>query len=207
MPVLTRERFESGETYAQVRERIVANGGRILTALEAGERAAAAAEVDLSAFSSLSEPVKVLVISEDWCGDCTDNLPVLNRIAEETGKLDFRVFARDENLDLADQFLKEGKYRSIPVIVVLDENLDPVSHVIERPSTVTEMRLKKRQELHEAHPELGGFGAAPDQLSDEVRDARGKAESALKAETAPWAVAEVVRWVGNALSPAAAATA
>lgn len=207
MPVLSQQRFESGETYAQVRERIIANGGRIQTALEAGERAAAAADVDLSTFSSLNEPVNVLVISEDWCGDCTDNLPVLNRIAEETGKLNFRVFARDENLDLADQFLKEGKYRSIPVIVVLDDNLDPVNHLIERPSTVTELRLKKRQELHEAHPELGGFSTAPDQLSDEVRDARGKAEAALKAETAPWAVAEVVTWVGRALSPAATATA
>lgn len=206
MPVVSQERFESGETYAQMRERIVTNGGRIQTALEAGERAAAAADIDLSSFSNLNEPVKILVISEDWCGDCTDNLPVLNRIATESGKLDFRVFARDENLDLADQFLKEGKYRSIPVIVVLDENLDPVNHLIERPSTVTELRLKKRQALHEAHPELGGFGTAPDQLSDEVRDARGRAESALKAETAPWSVAEVVTWVGSALSPAAAAT-
>lgn len=207
MPVVSQERFNSGETYAQVRERIVANGGRILTALEAGERAAAAADLDLSTFTSLSEPVKVLVISEDWCGDCTDNLPILNRIATETGKLDFRVFARDENLDLADQFLKEGKYRSIPVIVVLDEQLDPVNHVIERPATVTALRLKKRQELHEAHPELGGFATAPDQLSDEVREARVKAEAATKAETAPWAAAEVVRWLGSALSPAAAATA
>jgi hypothetical protein len=207
MPVVSQERFNSGETYAQVRERIFANGGRIQTALEAGERAAAAADLDLSAFTGLNEPVKVLVISEDWCGDCTDNLPILNRIATETGKLDFRVFARDENLDLADQFLKEGKYRSIPVIVVLDKNLDPVNHVIERPSTVTELRQKKRQELHEAHPELGGFTTPPDQLSDEVRDARVKAEAATKAETAPWAAGEVVRWIAGALSPAAAATA
>jgi thiol-disulfide isomerase/thioredoxin len=203
MPVLTQERFDSGETYAQVRERVQTNGGRILAGFEAGERATAAAEVDLSAFTSLDTPVKILVISEDWCGDCHDNLPILNRIAEETGKVDLRIFARDENLDLADQFLKEGKYRSIPVIVVLDENLEAVNHLIERPSTVTELRLKKRQELHESHPELGGFATAPDQLSDDVRDARAKAETALKAETAPWSVGEVVNWVGNALSPVA----
>ncbi|CAN5476911.1 thioredoxin family protein [soil metagenome] len=207
MPVLTQERFDSGETYAQVRARVESNGGRILAGFEAAERATAVAEIDLSSFTSLDTPVKVLVISEDWCGDCHDNLPILNRIAEETGKVDLRIFARDENLDLADQFLKEGKYRSIPVIVVLDENLEAVNHLIERPSTVTALRQKKRQELHEAHPELGGFATAPDQLSDEVRDARGKAESALKAETAPWAVSEVVNWVGSALSPAAVATA
>jgi thiol-disulfide isomerase/thioredoxin len=203
MPVLSRERFDSGDTVQQVRERIFAGGGRQKAAFEAGDRAAAAADVDLSAFSSLEKPVDILVISEDWCGDCHDNLPILERIANDTGKANVRVLGRDDNLDLIDQFLKEGKYRSIPVIVVLDENLDAVNHLIERPASVTEVRTQKRQELHAARPELGGFATAPDQLSDEVRDARVKAEAALKAETAPWAVSEVVNWVGGALTPAA----
>ena len=87
MGLLSQERFDQGETYAQVRERIVAGGGRQAYALEYGEWAAQNVEADYSAFSSLDQPLNVLVLSEDWCPDCTDGLPIINQIAEQTGKL------------------------------------------------------------------------------------------------------------------------
>jgi hypothetical protein len=64
----------------------------------------------------------LLALSEDWCGDAVNLLPVLAQLAEEAPRLDFRVLSRDENLDLMDAHLTGGKSRSIPVVLVLDEN-------------------------------------------------------------------------------------
>ena len=57
-------------------------------------------------------------------------------MAEAAGKWDVRVFCRDENRDLADLWLKEGKYRSIPVIAFLDEKMDEIACYVEKPAAV-----------------------------------------------------------------------
>jgi len=63
----------------------------------------------------------LLALSEDWCGDAVNLLPVLARLAEEVPDLDFRVLTRDQNLDLMDAHLTGGRSRSIPVVLLLDD--------------------------------------------------------------------------------------
>ena len=62
----------------------------------------------------------LLVLSEDWCGDAVNTVPVLAKLAELSPNLDIRVLARDHNLDLMDAHLT-GTSRAIPVVIVLDE--------------------------------------------------------------------------------------
>lgn len=62
---------------------------------------------------------RLLVLSEDWCGDASNTVPVLARLAEATPNLDLRLLARDENLDLMDAHLTNGG-RSIPAVILLD---------------------------------------------------------------------------------------
>lgn len=64
---------------------------------------------------------KVLVISEDWCGDAMMNLPILKHISEALN-LEIRVFHRDEDTDLIDQYLTNGTARSIPIFIFLNDN-------------------------------------------------------------------------------------
>jgi hypothetical protein len=64
----------------------------------------------------------LLVLSEDWCGDAVNTVPVVARLAELAPNLDLRVLARDHNLDLMDSHLT-GTARSIPVVIALDEDL------------------------------------------------------------------------------------
>ena len=64
---------------------------------------------------------KVLVITEDWCGDAMMNLPILKRVSEELN-LEVRVFHRDDDTRLIDQYLTNGKSRSIPIFVFMFEN-------------------------------------------------------------------------------------
>lgn len=63
---------------------------------------------------------KVLVITEDWCGDAMMNLPILKHISEKVN-LDVRVFHRDDDTRLIDQYLTNGKSRSIPIFVFMND--------------------------------------------------------------------------------------
>ena len=64
-------------------------------------------------------PWRLLVLSEDWCGDASNTVPVIARLAEAAANLDLRILARDENLDLMDAHLTTGS-RGIPVVILLD---------------------------------------------------------------------------------------
>jgi hypothetical protein len=60
-----------------------------------------------------------LVLTEDWCGDAVNTLPVLAAISNRARNLDLRILARDANPDLMDGH-RTGKSRSIPIVIVLD---------------------------------------------------------------------------------------
>ena len=60
-----------------------------------------------------------LIITEGWCGDAAQNVPVIEKIAAESGKIDTRYILRDENLELMDEFLTDGA-RSIPKLIAID---------------------------------------------------------------------------------------
>jgi len=51
---------------------------------------------------------------------------------ESAPHIEMRIFLRDANPDLMDQFLKEGRYRSIPVYVFFDEQMNELARFIER---------------------------------------------------------------------------
>ncbi len=64
----------------------------------------------------------LLALSEDWCGDAVNILPVISRLAEWLPNVDLRVLSRDENLDIMDAHLTNGTSRSIPIVILLDED-------------------------------------------------------------------------------------
>ena len=120
-------------------------------------------------FKSLPKQLRVLVLAEDWCGDVVANLPILGRLDKEVPTLDVRIFYRDQNLDLMERWLNQGKYQSIPVFVFFDENFRELGHWIERPASVTERRAAERKKIFAAHPEFGSPDAPVDQLPEDVR--------------------------------------
>ncbi len=66
---------------------------------------------------------KVLAISEDWCGDAMMNIAILKHISELLD-LEVRVFHRDQDTDLIDQYLTNGKARAIPIFVFLNDQYE-----------------------------------------------------------------------------------
>jgi len=197
MPV-TKERFGEGLTYEAYKAQMTRNRERF----ESNEQTVELSSDDLAFFSQLAQPLRVLVLAEDWCGDVVANLPILGRLAAESGKLDIRVFLRDQNLDIMEQYLKDGKYRSIPVFVFFDEGFEELGHWIERPASVTEQQAQFRHELFANDALLADF--APDtpvaQLPEEARSRVQQATAAFREQNRARFDREVVREIRTVLS-------
>lgn len=66
-----------------------------------------------------------IVIAESWCGDAAQILPVINKMAQVSNKINLRIVLRDENEYLMNQFLTNGT-KSIPKLIIIDKESDEV---------------------------------------------------------------------------------
>jgi len=79
-----------------------------------------------SAIEHLKEKYKLLVITEGWCGDAAQIIPIFNKMAlAAPGKFELKFVLRDKNLPLIDAHLTNGG-RAIPVLLILDETAEKV---------------------------------------------------------------------------------
>lgn len=83
---------------------------------------------------------KILIISEPWCGDASSTVPALAKFLE-AGNIDYRIFLRDSDLSLIDQFLTNGT-QSIPKVLILNDQLEVVNTWGPRPKYGTELLEK-----------------------------------------------------------------
>jgi hypothetical protein len=95
-------------------------------------------EVALQEFQKITIPQTWLVLTEGWCGDAAQNLPVLNKIAATSDKIDLKIILRDDNLPLMDLFLTNGG-RSIPKLIALDKDNNVLNSWGPRPDTAAKM--------------------------------------------------------------------
>lgn len=188
MGSMTADRFAKGQTYDEFKASMTRNRERF----DANEARVKIGADDLRGFQA-AQPLHVVALAADWCGDVIANLPVLGRVARECSTLDLRVFERDANADLMDQYLNQGQYRSIPVFAFFDSDWNEVGVFIERPDAVTELRARKRREIFDAHPEFGSPDAPVDQLPENVRARLMEELQKMREDTTDLANAEVIR--------------
>jgi len=77
-------------------------------------------EENIQRLLTLKSKYTWLVLSEGWCGDAAQILPILNKLAMITPNIDLKIVFRDENEALMNMFLTNGG-KSIPKLIVLDE--------------------------------------------------------------------------------------
>ncbi len=129
--MVTKERFERGLTLQQYVDHMSVNRERFVEALDQVTIRPDEAQM----LDRLGETRRVLVISEDWCGTCLAHVPFVAKLVEGRANIEMRLFPRDANLDLMDQYLKKGRYRSIPVFAFFDEHMNELARFLEtRPS-------------------------------------------------------------------------
>ena len=81
-----------------------------------------------------------LVITEGWCGDAAQILPIIKLMSEASENIALKIVLRDENEVLMNQFLTNGA-KSIPKLLILDENLNLINHWGPRPEAAKNLIL------------------------------------------------------------------
>ncbi len=76
-------------------------------------------------FQFLNYPITWLVLSEAWCGDAAQILPVLNKLANLNESIDLKIILRDEHPDIMNAFLTNGG-RGIPKLIFVDQHTSKV---------------------------------------------------------------------------------
>lgn len=70
---------------------------------------------------NLEDTFIFMVITEGWCGDSAQVLPMINKVAEGSENLDLRIVLRDENEAVMNQFLTNGS-KSVPKLIILEKD-------------------------------------------------------------------------------------
>ena len=164
-PVISPERLATAYSYATYRQlidEVVAQGKT--TGPQQSEELTAFTALNVQRMSRLDKTVKLLpelsaaaasltgsyvglIITEGWCGDAAQLVPVIEAVAQASaGHLRTAYVLRDDNLDLADEYLTNGS-RSIPKLVVLHaDTLTEVLHWGPRPAEAQALLLKLKAE-------------------------------------------------------------
>ena len=181
--VVTPERYAQGMTYEEYMDSIKVNKNRFEEYYANVKLQPGQAEKLRELAAAAGGPARMMVIGEDWCGDVVRELPVLARVAEAAG-LELRIFPRDENHDIMNEYLKEGLYMSIPVAVFYDKGHDYICHWIER----SQVANREQGEIEAA------IRAEQPDISDQDFGRQRRARTAAKAED--WQRATVDELVG-----------
>lgn len=73
--------------------------------------------------NSIGEKQNWILITESWCGDAANGVPILSALSELDSKINLRIVLRDSNPELMDKFLTNGG-RSIPKLIVADDDFE-----------------------------------------------------------------------------------
>lgn len=193
--VITLERFAKGKTFQEY----IDSGIRNRELFERNYRDTAVTAAQQAALKALAArprgPHHVAVIGEDWCPDVYRGLGVAQRIAEAMGA-ELRMFERDQNKDMMAEYLKDGEFESIPVVIFYDRDHRELGHFIERPALANEQIHQTRDVLGDTSPEGIARQLGHEPSEDEIKAARAAARDRYlewqKGETwAGWRVATI----------------
>ena len=151
--VVTPERFGQGFSYDDYLAQIKVNKDRFAGFYNGFQLKPEDAALFRALASRPSGPAKMLVLGEDWCGDVVRGLPVLARVAEAAG-MAMSIFPRDLNHDIMNEFLKEGKYMSIPVAVFYTRDHRYICHWIEKPAVAEREMEEIEQAIRAGNPQI-----------------------------------------------------
>ena len=76
-------------------------------------------EETLAGLARTRRPLLWLVLTEAWCGDAAQVIPVLHKMSRAAGNIELKLILRDEHPAVMDAFLTNGG-RSIPKLIMLD---------------------------------------------------------------------------------------
>jgi hypothetical protein len=87
----------------------------------------------ISSLKKSKKKVNILLISEGWCGDASQIVPVVNKLTESSENLEMRIVFRDEEEKLINHYLTNGG-KAIPIVIFIEaETFKEIAHWGPRP--------------------------------------------------------------------------
>jgi thiol-disulfide isomerase/thioredoxin len=129
--VVTPERLNQGISYQQWMEQIDRNQEKFQENYEGTTISPEDAAAIKDLMQKPNGPAACLALGEAWCPDVFRGMPVIAKLAEATG-LDLKIFFRDQNLDIMNEFLYKGEFQSIPTLVFYTRDHKYLGHWNER---------------------------------------------------------------------------
>ncbi|MCV9929317.1 thioredoxin family protein [Flavobacterium sp. LS1R49] len=105
-------------------------------------------EETISKLQNIREDYIWLVISEGWCGDAAQLLPIIYKMATESkDKIELKIVLRDENPDLMNLFLTNGGKAIPKLIIIHKEKLEVIADWGPRPKGATDLVNNYKKEF------------------------------------------------------------
>lgn len=83
-------------------------------------------------------PQTWVVLTEAWCGDAAQSLPLMNALAGANPDIKLRLILRDEHPEIMNLYLTDGG-KGIPVLISLDADGQELFHWGPRPAPAQQM--------------------------------------------------------------------
>ena len=93
---------------------------------------------------AISEKKYWILITEAWCGDAAQTVPVIGNLAKLNDNIELIIILRDENPEIIDKYLTNGG-KSIPILVSLNENFEEEWHWGPRPKPAQAMVMGNKE--------------------------------------------------------------
>ncbi|MBD0777057.1 thioredoxin family protein [Maribacter sp. ANRC-HE7] len=95
-----------------------------------------------------------LVLTESWCGDAAQSLPMIHKVAALNDDISLKIILRDENLEIMNRFLTNGAM-SIPKLVMVEDASGKILNEWgSRPKTAQQMVVDYKNEHGVLTPEF-----------------------------------------------------
>lgn len=118
-------------------------------------------------FKGFTRKMRILVVSGTWCGDCVQQVPMLDAIAQlRPDLIELRALDRDAHMDLARRLTINDGNR-VPVVLFLNEEFDFVSMLGDR--TLSRYRAIAGRQLGASCP-LPGAPVPADEIAATLQD-------------------------------------
>ncbi len=96
-------------------------------------------EASSEAIKKFEKKATWLVLTESWCGDAAQSMPLMNKIVELNANISLKIILRDEHLDLMNWFLYNGTLSIPKLIMIENQNGKVIGEWGPRPFKATKM--------------------------------------------------------------------
>ena len=144
-----------------------------------------------------ARPLRLLVLTDPWCEDSAQLVPIVWRLAQEIEGVDLRVLRASEHGDLVGRYPTARGHPAIPIFVVLDSDLCELGALVERPARATAEMAAETRRFQQEHGDLAGVRRTLERMPEETR-------AMLKRYSDGWRDAQHERWTRYLLEDLAA---